>query len=110
MVLCIMACYWLAHLEWPLNGIGVLLGFGGGIAVYRFGFSRIAKKNIARILKKSENVCFFAFQAWKSYLLVIIMMSFGYTLRHLHTPRIFLAVIYAAVGTGLALSSSLYYK
>jgi hypothetical protein len=97
-------------MEWPRNGVGVVLGFGGGVAVYRYGFSRIARKNIRRISTKPENVCLFAFQAWRSYLLILVMMVLGYTLRHSHTPRLILTVIYAAVGTGLALSSTLYFE
>ncbi|GKT08652.1 hypothetical protein [Desulforhabdus sp. TSK] len=106
--LCVTACSWLSTMEWPTNALGVVLGFGGGVVVYRYGFSRIARKNIRRIAAKPENVCLFAFQAWRSYLLVLVMMSLGYFLRHSHTPRLILTVVYAAVGTGLTLSSTLY--
>lgn len=109
-VLCIMACYWLSLIVWPGKAIGVLLGFGGGFIVYRYGFSKIARKNIERIAVQPEKVCLFAFQAWRSYLLILFMVILGYTLRHSHISLLVLAVIYACVGTGLLLSSCLYYE
>jgi hypothetical protein len=108
--LCIMACYWLSDMAWPMNVLGVAAGFGSGVAIYRYGFSRIARKNIRRIFGQPEKVCFFAFQAWRSYLLVAVMVLLGYTLRHSQIHRLILAVIYSGIGTGLSLSSSLYYE
>ncbi len=108
--LCIMACYWLSLIHWPANAAGVALGFGLGVPVYRFGFSRIAARNIGRIAAQPEKVCLFAFQAWRSYLLIAVMIVLGYTLRHSHLSLLILAVIYACMGTALALSSTLYYE
>jgi len=110
MALCVTACYWFSDLAWPMNAAGVAAGFGSGVAIYRYGFSRIARKNIHRIFRQPERVCFFAFQAWRSYLLVAVMVLLGYTLRHSHVHRFILAVIYSGIGTGLSLSSSLYYE
>jgi hypothetical protein len=109
-MLSIMACSWISNLSWPLNGIGVVVGFGSGIAVYRYGFSRIALKNIDRIEDKPNVTCLFAFLSWKSYLLILVMMMLGYTIRHSHLPIVIPAMIYAGVGTGLALASGLYYR
>jgi hypothetical protein len=108
-VLCTIAGSWLSGLGWPLNAIGVLVGFGSGIGIYRYGFSKIARKNIDRIEQKPDRVCLFAFQAWRSYLLIAVMMLLGYLLRHSSLPRLILAVVYSGIGTGLTLSSSLYY-
>jgi len=108
--LCVVAAYWLSLSDWPKSGWSAGLGIGLGVLVYRFGFSVIARKNIARIALKPERVCIFAFQAWRSYLLIIIMASLGFALRQSHLPRLILAMIYLIVGTGLVLSSSLYYK
>ena len=109
-VLCIMAGYWLSALKWPVNGLGALAGLGSGIVIYKYGFSKIAMKNIRRIEQKPERVCLFAFQAWKSYLLIAVMMLLGYVLRHSNVPRLIIAVVYSGIGTGLTLSSSLYYQ
>lgn len=108
--LCIAGCYWLSSIPWPMSAIGAVVGFGSGVAIYRFGFSRIARKNIRRIFQQPERVCFFAFQAWRSYLLIVVMVLLGYTLRHSHLHRFILAVIYSGIGTGLSLSSTLYYE
>lgn len=109
-MLCVIAGFWLSTVNWPMNGLGAILGFGSGIVIYRYGFSRIARKNIHRIEQKPETVCLFAFQAWKSYLLIAVMMFLGYILRHSHLPRVILAVVYSGIGTGLTLSSLLYYQ
>lgn len=110
LALCTTACYWLSMVEWPWGGVGAGIGFGAGIPVYRFGFSRIARKNADRIAQQPATVCLFAFQAWRSYGLIIIMMILGYLLRHSGLPRLIVAGVYAAVGTGLTLSSSIYYE
>ncbi len=109
-LLCIVACHWFSTIAWPGNAIGVALGFGGGFVVYRYGFSKIAAKNIARIAGQPEKVCVFAFQAWRSYLLIVVMVFLGYSLRHSHLSLAVLAAIYACIGTALALSSCLYFE
>jgi hypothetical protein len=108
--LCLAACYWLSHCEWPQSMVTAAVGVGLGILAYRLGFSAIAQRNIRRIAQQPERVCFFAFQAWRSYLLILVMVILGITLRHSHLSRLLLAAIYLTIGTGLVLSSSLYYK
>ncbi len=107
--LCAAAVYWLMDAPWPANLLGAGVGLGAGAVIYRFGFSRIARKNIARIAQKPEKVCIFAFQAWKSYVLIVVMMALGFALRHSALPRLALASLYMAIGSGLGLSSILYY-
>ncbi|MCX6832842.1 MAG: hypothetical protein NT028_12065 [candidate division Zixibacteria bacterium] len=88
-------------------------GAVGGYFIYRFAFSHLARKNLARIYAQSpqkSKVCVFAFQNTRSYLLVIIMMTMGYGLRHSGIPKIHLAPFYIAVGVALMLSSLLYYN
>jgi hypothetical protein len=107
--LCVVACFWLSHGDWPQSGLSAALGVGLGVCVYRMGFSTMARKNIRRISQQPEKVCFFAFQAWRSYLLIIIMTLLGVALRQSHLSRFILATIYLTIGTGLILSSTLYY-
>jgi hypothetical protein len=107
--LCIVACSWLALSDWPESGWNAVLGVGIGTLAHRFGFSVIARRNIKRITQKPDRVCLFAFQAWPSYVLIIFMASLGFALRQSLLSRQILAMIYLIVGTGLALSSSLYY-
>jgi hypothetical protein len=84
-----------------------------GYAIYRFGFSHIAHRNLVRIYAQApqkDKVCVFAFQNIRSYFLVVIMMALGYGLRHSGIPKTYLAPIYIAIGLALALSSLLYYN
>jgi hypothetical protein len=89
----------------------VLAGLALASAIYYFGFSRMALKNIRRIESYlAEKVCLFAFQKWTSYPLVLFMVSLGIYLRVYSTiPRQLLAVLYIGIGGGLFLSSIHYY-
>jgi hypothetical protein len=108
-VLCGLAYEWLAVLPLrraaPLGVAGILLA----LVVYRFAFSKIALKNIDRLGQFPDRVCFFAFQAWKSYLLIALMVMLGFILRHSAIPKFYLSVPYAAIGGALLLSSFQYY-
>ncbi|MCU0485095.1 MAG: hypothetical protein MUC85_03195 [Anaerolineales bacterium] len=91
----------------------LLLVFAGillAAAIYFFGFSRLAKKNIERIRSLGgEKNCLFAFQAWTSYPLVAVMVSMGIYLRvYSPIPKPLLAVMYLGIGGGLS-SASLHY-
>jgi hypothetical protein len=91
----------------------VLSGAVAGYAIYRFGFSHLARINLVRIYAQApqkDKVCVFAFQNTRSYLLVIVMMGLGYGLRHSGIPKTYLAAIYIAIGLALAISSLLYYN
>ncbi len=108
--LSMIAAYRLLHLGWGESLLGGLVGISLGLVGCRFQFLKIAGKNIERILQKAERCCFFAFQSWKGYLLIFVMMFIGHILRHSPLPRVIPAVIYLAVGVALTLSSSLYYE
>ena len=105
-----LAVIWLRPVQrawaWPLGS----LGFIAAIVVYRFGFSKIALKNITRLCLLTDATCIFAFQAWKSYLIIIVMVALGLTLRHSPMPKHFLAVIYETIGGGLFFSSFHFYE
>ena len=108
--LCRMAVLWLS----PVNSWeGVLLGLSGivlGLAIHLFGFSKLVAKNVDRIRsKKNKKICIFAFQAWKSYLIVAIMIGLGIILRSSPLPKKYLAVIYIGFGGAMVLSSIKYY-
>ncbi len=84
---------------------GVILAF----AAYRLIFIRTVQKNIDRITEMSEKSCIFAFQSWKSYTIIIVMVTIGLILRHSSIPENYLAVIRIAMGGALFLSSIHYY-
>jgi hypothetical protein len=108
-MLCRLALIWLipVHrtLAWSLGFLGLI----AAIVVYRFGFSKIALKNIARLCLLTNTTCVFAFQAWKSYLIIIFMVALGLTLRHSPMPKHLLAVIYETIGGALFFSSFHFY-
>jgi hypothetical protein len=88
-------------------GIGII----GGIIVGLYGFSRLVKKNISRIHEQyshKDRVCVFAFQSWRSYLIILVMMTMGYLLRHSLLPHIYLSPIYMAIGIGLLIAGIRY--
>lgn len=107
-MLCRYAFLWLTR---PLTTLTLVLGLAGAavsLAANRFQFSRLALKNIERILQLNDPACLFAFQAWKGYLIIAVMMTGGILLRGSSIPRPYLAVPYAAVG-GALLQASLHY-
>jgi len=103
-----LAVHWLAASSYPLY-FGIA-GITAGLIIYRFGFVKIAQKNIFRIEALPGKRCFFSFMTFRSYLLVIVMMTLGITLRHSSIPRDWLSVLYNGIGFGLALSSIKYFK
>ena len=112
LVLIAVAIGWAARADGP-SFIYPLAGVIAGWVVYRFGFSKLAKKNRRRIFEQApgkEKVCVFAFQNIRSYFIIVIMMAMGYTLRHLPIEKIYLSPIYMAIGVGLFLSSLGYYQ
>ena len=109
-MLCRLAYKWLAAVQWhwslPCGSIGVILAW----IAFRYGLSIIAQKNINRICLLPDKRCIFAFQAWKSYLVIIIMIFFGITLRRSPLPKHLIAVVYLTMGGALFLASFHYYQ
>jgi hypothetical protein len=109
LTLCGLAYEWLAVLPLrrsaSLGVVGIILA----LVAYRSVFSKIAMKNIDRLRQFPDRVCFFAFQAWKSYLVIAFMVVFGFILRHSTIPKYYLSVPYTAIGGALLLSSFHYY-
>ena len=110
-MLCKLAYGWLLPVAFPqvlwMTIAGILLAS----AIYYFGFSKLAKKNIQRINDMvGDKICIFAFQEWKSYPLVVIMIGLGISLRnYLPIPKPYLAILYIGIGGGLSLSSLHFY-
>ena len=109
-MLCYRAAGWLSitsghqHI-WP-GLAGLVLAF----SIYRFGFLKLVKKNIDRIRAMQGKVCIFGFQPWKSYVIIIIMVAMGSTLRHSDLPKQYLATVYIGFGGAMLLSSLRYYR
>jgi len=109
LMLCGLAYEWLATVPFHWAGSLAATGIGLAFAFYNLTFSKIARKNLERLAQFPDQVCFFAFQAWKSYLLIALMVVFGFLLRRSAIPRYWLSVPYAAMGGALLLASFQYY-
>jgi hypothetical protein len=108
--MCVTAAGWLAGGEvMDMIGAGAA-GVALAAAVLRWGFGRIAHKNIRRLRQLPERGCFFAFQAWTSYLVIAVMIVLGAALRHSPIPKTWLAVVYTGIGGALFLASFSYYR
>jgi hypothetical protein len=96
------------------KGNGTILyysaGFIAAIPIHIWGFLRLAEKNINRILPLRGKRCIFSFITWKSYIIVIIMISMGITLRHSSIPKQYLSMLYNGIGLGLFLSGVVYLR
>ncbi len=108
--LCNLAVGWLSQTTsyttaW-LGTAGIILS----LLIHHFGFLKLVDRNIERILSKEGKVCIFAFQPWKSYLIIVIMIGMGMALRHSSLPKPYLAVIYIGFGSAMILSSLRYHR
>lgn len=109
-MLCRLAYIWLSAIPFqravPLGMLGIIFS----LVVYRYKFSKIALKNIDRLCLMSDKSCFFAFQAWYAYLIILVMITLGIALRHSSIPKHYLAVLYTAVGGALFWTSFLFFQ
>jgi len=85
-------------------------GFIAALLIHHFGFAKIVDKNLERISRLPGKPCIFSFISWKSYLVIIIMVAMGVTLRHSAIPKQYLSVIYLGIGMALFLSSIRYFR
>ncbi|MCJ7825633.1 MAG: hypothetical protein MUP44_12100 [Anaerolineales bacterium] len=111
LMLCNLAYGWLLPVALPQDLWMALAGVLVASAIYHFGFSKLARKNIRRITDiAGDKICLFAFQEWRSYPLVAVMIGLGISLRNLlPIPKPYLAILYIGIGGGLFLSSFNYY-
>jgi hypothetical protein len=109
LMLCYVSYGWLSPVGWVLALPLAVIGIGLASAVWHFGFSKIAKKNICRIQRNPDRTCVFAFQAWKSYLIIAVMIILGIALRHTAIPKKYLSIVYTGIGGAMILSSIHYY-
>jgi hypothetical protein len=108
-MLCLYAFSWIAPLNimWELSDL--LAGCVLALLAYKLTFSGLALKNIRRLSAFTDKTCVFAFQAWRSYLVIVVMIALGQALRHSAFPKKYLAVFYFSIGGALLFSSMHYY-
>lgn len=109
MLLCRLSLGWLSG-EPADRGIWITAGIALAIIIYRAGFLGLVNRNINRILSREGKVCIFAFQPWKSYVIVLVMIGMGTVLRHSQVPRTYLSVVYTGFGGAMILSSLRYLR
>ena len=106
-----IAINWFAELNNQQVLSAIFAGMILGILITSFVFNKVVNKNINRIFAYKENVCIFAFQEWRTYILIVIMMSMGIFMRTTSfIPKFLLAPMYIGIGFALFLSSLRYYK
>jgi hypothetical protein len=109
MMLLTLAAIWLSTVSVIqtcfYSGAGLLLA----LLAHRFMFVRIVDRNLKRIYPIHEKTCLFAFIPWKSYLIILMMILMGITLRHSTIPKPYLAILYIGMGLALVLSSVKYF-
>ncbi len=110
LMLCLRGLWWVKAdgrlWAWGLYLTALLVSYFMG----RFFLFRLARRNLKRLDGKPERLCCFAFQPWRSYLVIILMILLGIGLRRSDLPRIGLAAIYALMGGALIWASGLYFS
>lgn len=105
-----LAYSWLQKAQSHHTLLFVGVGFAAAMLIHHFGFLRIVDKNLGRLLPIDGKRCVFSFMPWKSYLIVAVMVTLGMVLRHSSIPKLYLSVLYIAIGLSLVLSSIRYMR
>jgi hypothetical protein len=104
------AVRWLSVCNGRKEFIFYSAGFLAAMPIHHFGFLKIADKNLNRILPITGNKSLLSFMTWKSYIIVIIMVSMGIALRHSSIPKPYLSILYNGIGLALFLSGIRYFR
>lgn len=80
-----------------------------GLLKGRFILDRVGRRTIARIRTRGDSHCVGGFFSPTSWLLIVGMMVLGQVLRASPLPRADIGFLYVLVGTGLLLSSRLFW-
>ncbi len=104
------AVLWLSVVDLREEEILYTMGFLIAMPIHHFGFLKLANKNIDRLMPALQKKCVFSFMTWKSYIIVVFMVSLGITLRHSSLPKPYLSIIYNGIGLALFLSGLRYLR
>jgi hypothetical protein len=110
LMLLFLAFSWLSAASNKNIPLFVSAGVGLALLTHHFGFLKIADKNLKRIMLMNEKKCLFSFISWKSYLIIVVMMTTGILLRHSVIQKQHLAILYIGIGLALILSSVRYMR
>jgi hypothetical protein len=104
------AVLWLTPFKAGVQAVFYTAGFLAAMPIHHFGFLKIADKNLNRLLPLTEKRCMFSFMTWKSYIIVLVMVSMGIALRHSSLPKQYLSILYNGIGLALFLSGIRYFR
>lgn len=104
------AILWLIPLKSSERVVFYTAGFLTAMPIHHFGFLKIADKNLNRLLPLTKKRCLFSFMTWKSYIIVLVMVSMGIALRHSSLPKQYLSILYNGIGLALFLSGIRYFR
>ncbi|HTR80355.1 MAG TPA: hypothetical protein VMM58_01915 [Bacteroidota bacterium] len=109
-ILCIRGTVWLREFSFGIQAmlVGASIAIAG--TAYRFGFSKIVKRNIDRITAMPARAQFFAFTPVRGYFMIALMVTIGITLRNSSIPKSYLIVPYYAMGGVLLVGSAQFYR
>jgi hypothetical protein len=104
-LMCLRAYFWTYHAPvghfLAVEAIGLITAIIG----FRFGFSKITRRNINRIMSLPDRSSFFSFTGLRGYIMIIGMISLGIYLRNSPIPKDYLAIPYNAMGGSLLFGS-----
>jgi len=83
----------------------VVLALVAGTLKSVFILDKTAARSIDRIKKFNDATCIGAVYSWKTWMLVMLMMTFGITMRTLTDPGMVIGTLYMAIGWALFFSS-----
>jgi hypothetical protein len=104
------AITWLSRPGISGAGFYYAAGFISAMPIHHFGFLKIADKNLNRLMPLTAKKCVFSFMTWRSYIIVLIMVSMGIGLRHSSIPKQYLSILYNGIGLALFLSGIRYLR
>ena len=105
-----VAVSWLSLLAGKEQILCYTSGFIAAMPIHHFGFLKIADTNLNRLLPLTEKKCLFSFITWRSYIIILIMVSMGLALRHSSLPKQYLSILYNGIGLALFLSGIRYFR
>ena len=100
---------WLTDFDTGRLIITLALSIVLGLVFYFGGFIKTVRKNTNRIKSLPEDVCLFAFTAWKGYIIIAVMVAGGILIRNSAFPKHYLALLYNAMGVSLLIGGSRFF-
>ncbi len=112
-ILIVRGVIYVSDRSWHSWLLGGALAIAIAIPKSRYLLDRVAVKAVARIRRRGRS-CYFGFFSWKSWLLVVLMMGGGITLRNLvGAPGEFgsgiMGALYMGIGAALLIADRIFW-